>query len=238
MAHFSVPRVSDEHDVQMEEINKTSKVDTRKLFNAIVGRIACTVISAILNRIKFRASIALDRWIARWYAREAFEATARLDLPTFGLRGAQSRLGTIRGGHSVLWSSLHRTIEIFSTMLQFGTQTMALANTLRGYEGERLLTWATLAMEAITVYRTMRRHRHESGRICCDVCGERVSDSVSAWAVSTKNMDYVKKKGWEEIVVSKKHRKELVAGNIADHAIAGEYNHLPFELGTESIPRH
>ena len=49
---------------------------------------------------------------------------------------------------------------------------------------------------------------------------------MSAWAVSTKNLDYIKKKGWEEIVVSKEHRKELVAGNLADHAIAGELIYL------------
>ena len=36
MAQLSLSRVSDEGDIQMEEIGKTSKVDTRKLFNAIV----------------------------------------------------------------------------------------------------------------------------------------------------------------------------------------------------------
>ena len=171
MAQLSLSCVSDEGDIQMEEIGKTSKVDTRKLFNAIVGRIACTVVSAILQRIQGRASITLDRWIARWYARKAFEATARLDLPTFG---AQRRLGVIGGAESVLWSSLHLTVGMFSTALQLGTQAAALANTLRGYEGEQLLTWATLATEAITLYRTMRRYRHERGKTGCDFSAGRL----------------------------------------------------------------
>ena len=45
----------------------------------------------------------------------------------------------------------------------------------------------------------------------------------SAYAITTKNADYVKMRGWESVVSSDEYRKELVAGNLAEHAIIGEY---------------
>ncbi len=43
-----------------------------------------------------------------------------------------------------------------------------------------------------------------------------------AWAVNTQNMDYVKMCGWRKAVKQEKHRKEIVAGNLAEYAISGE----------------
>ena len=44
-------------------------------------------------------------------------------------------------------------------------------------------------------------------------------DVASAW--TTKNKDYLKLRGWSKAVTTEKHRKELVAGDLANFAIAG-----------------
>ena len=43
-----------------------------------------------------------------------------------------------------------------------------------------------------------------------------------AWAVGTLNKDYIKMCGWRKAVTEEEHRKELVAGNLADYAVRGE----------------
>ena len=45
---------------------------------------------------------------------------------------------------------------------------------------------------------------------------------VVAWAVGTQNKDYIKMCGWRKAVTEEEHRKELVAGNLADYAVRGE----------------
>ena len=54
-----------------------------------------------------------------------------------------------------------------------------------------------------------------------------------AYAITTKNADYVKMRGWESVVSSDQYRKELVAGNLAEHAIIGE--HLICSIAIEPL---
>ena len=44
-----------------------------------------------------------------------------------------------------------------------------------------------------------------------------------AWAMTTKDKDYVKMIGWRKVVREPEHRKELVAGNLANFAISGMF---------------
>lgn len=141
----------------MDDINQTSTVDTQRLFLACAGRIACTIATTVLQHIRRKANVKLDRRIQRWHARRAFEARARLDLPTFTLQTTQSALSGLSGGsHSMVWQALQMAIEMFSNGVRLVTQTMALFDVLQGHGEERSLTWMTLAVESLTLIPRLR----------------------------------------------------------------------------------
>ncbi|PIL30024.1 ATP-binding cassette transporter [Ganoderma sinense ZZ0214-1] len=201
----------------MDDINQTSTVDTQRLFQACAGKIACTIASSVLEQIRRKANVKLDRRIQQWHARRSFEARARLDLPTFSLQSTQTALaGLSSGGHSMIWQGLQMTIGMFTTGVRLVTQTIALIDVLRGHDQERLLTWITLAAESLALLPQLS-----------------VRASL-ACAATTKNSDYKRMKGWEVIVQDPDHRKELVAGNLAEFATA-EYTRTADSLGDDDV---
>ena len=137
----------------MDDINQTSTVDTRRLLQACAGRIACTIASTVLQHIRRKANARLDRRIQRWHSQRSFEARARLDLPTFGLRTTQAAVaGLSNSGRSMVWQALRIAIEMFSNGVRLVTQALALIDVLQGHGDERLLTWMTLAAESLTLF--------------------------------------------------------------------------------------
>ena len=50
--------------------------------------------------------------------------------------------------------------------------------------------------------------------------------SQTAWVLTTNNADYLKIQGWKRAVASKSHRKEIVAGNLQERLLRGEFSEL------------
>ena len=44
------------------------------------------------------------------------------------------------------------------------------------------------------------------------------------WAATTTDEDYIKMEGWKRVMQDVSHRKEVVAGNLAEYASAREYS--------------
>ena len=149
---------------QTEEINETSSVDTQQLFRVCAGRIACTVARMALQKISRRVERTLNRRIRRWHASQVFAASARLDLPTFRLRSAQSRLTRLSTRRqSFLWQAINKTLLIFSGGLRLGAQTFALTKALSGHREEQLLTWTTMAAESLILLPHISSFAPDSG---------------------------------------------------------------------------
>ncbi|KAM5536356.1 hypothetical protein V8D89_009954 [Ganoderma adspersum] len=201
----------------MDDITQTSSVDTQQLFLACAGRVACTIASGVLQHIRQKTELKLERQIRRWHAQRSFEARARLDLPTFSLQTTQATLSMLpTGSYSMMWQALHTTIEMFGHGVRVVTQTVALVDVLRGHGEEQLLTWMTLGVELLTLVPYFD------------------SSSNFACATTTRNSDYKKKKGWESVVQDSEHRKELVAGNLEEYAIA-EYTRTSDSVGDDDV---
>lgn len=136
----------------MDDITQTSTVDTRQLFLACAGRIACTIASGVLQQIRENTNAKLERRIRRWHAQRSFEARARLDVPTFSLQTTQAALSMLpTGSYSMMWQALHTTIEMFGHGVRVVSQTLALVDILRGHGEEQYLTWMTLGVEMLTL---------------------------------------------------------------------------------------
>ena len=43
------------------------------------------------------------------------------------------------------------------------------------------------------------------------------------WLAKTVDVDYIKMRGWKEVILQNVYRKEFVAGNLAEHATSGRY---------------
>ena len=43
------------------------------------------------------------------------------------------------------------------------------------------------------------------------------------WLAKTVDVDYIKMRGWKEVILQNVYRKEFVAGNLAEHATSGTY---------------
>ena len=137
---------------QMDHISQTSSVDTQQLFLACAGRIACTIATRVLQHVRQKTELKLERKIRRWHAQRSFEARARLDLPTFSLQTTQAALSMLpTDSYSMMWQALRTTIEMFGHGVRVVTQTAALVDVLRGHGEEQLLTWMTLGVELLTL---------------------------------------------------------------------------------------
>ena len=141
-------------------------MDTQQLFRVCAGRIACTIATMALQNISGRVNRTLNRRIRRWQASQVFAASARLDLPTFRLRSAQSRLTRLSTRRqSFLWQAINKTLLIFSGGLRLGAQTFALTKALSGHREEQLLTWTTMGAESLVLFPYFFNFRRNTGEL-------------------------------------------------------------------------
>ena len=141
----------------MEGAVATGTVDTELLLGICAGRIACTIASMVVGHVRQRAQKKLNARIRRWFALRAFEAKARLDVPTFNLTGVQNQLAAASGDshYSVVWQTMQMGMEIVGTTTKLGTQMFALLSTLRGDDDGRVMVLATLVAETVPMLRNL-----------------------------------------------------------------------------------
>jgi hypothetical protein len=48
--------------------------------------------------------------------------------------------------------------------------------------------------------------------------------TISAWAATTRNKDFIRMEGLKRLVNNCKHRKEVVAGGLSEYLTAGASN--------------
>ena len=67
-----------------------------------------------------------------------------------------------------------------------------------------------------------------SGWSVLSYCGSKHTKLIlrTAWILITNNADYLKVQGWKQAVGNESHRKDLVAGNLAEFAISGDYSNI------------
>ena len=118
---------------QVESAVETRTVDKAVLTRVAVGRIIIAVEKRLVNYVKSRTMVILDRRIKAHYAGHIFEAYARLDLPTFEDPLVRRQLEAATGGHtSVAWDTVQMLANTLSHFVQLVSQVSVLLSVLRG----------------------------------------------------------------------------------------------------------
>ncbi|KAI0079057.1 P-loop containing nucleoside triphosphate hydrolase protein [Panus rudis PR-1116 ss-1] len=178
-------------------------VDRRLLFQVTLGSIGCKLLQNLLNRMKNHLTFPLSSRLKRHYSVHLFRARARLDVPTYESEAVQAQLEAAShtgNGQSVAWSTLTSASYTVSSAIQLFSQFSVLWNVLKGQmDGPLLATLAGIhALTEVFKYRKLASIR--SG----------------VWAATTRNEDFIKLQGMKRLVSFPEHRKEFVAGNLAE----------------------
>ncbi|KAJ7630342.1 P-loop containing nucleoside triphosphate hydrolase protein [Roridomyces roridus] len=144
----------------------------------------------------------LNERIRRHYAVHSFHARARLDVPTYADAAVQRHLDNSNAGSrtSVVWNSVVTTFSLMSTAVELVSQFLVLMALLQDQRDGPLLAILSFGH---TFFRkkTSQRQWLPNG----------------VWAATTKDQEYLRSVGMSRVVHDNQHRKELVAGGMADY---------------------
>ncbi|KAI0353204.1 P-loop containing nucleoside triphosphate hydrolase protein [Trametes cingulata] len=211
LAKASMPAVALWYQGQLLEIMQVA-IDTRsvnkdRLFYICAARVACTIARRLIEYASERVQTSLMWRIRAWYDAHIFRARARLDLPTYETTALQRQLDEVTpAGYfvpPVAWETLQMMSGFLRAGTQAGSQVWVLYRALRAQRDGLLLAGLTLTSHTLE---WLSRVGHLIGR-------------PQVWAATTSNKDYLKLHGWLRAVKDVKHRKELVAGNLAEYAV-------------------
>ncbi|RPD56246.1 P-loop containing nucleoside triphosphate hydrolase protein [Lentinus tigrinus ALCF2SS1-7] len=203
----------------IEGVIETRTIDTHGLLLICAGRLACTFAQHALTNTTTKAENTLNARIRRWFSQHQFGAYARLDVPTYGLTDVQSKLEASADDYfdrTVVWQTLKKTMGIVSSVAQLGGQAYVLMNALKGQKDGLLLVGVTMISHTVPLLSQFK-----------------VFAVATAWAVRTRNKDYVKMCGWKKAIRQEKHRKEIVAGNLVGYATS-EFKAVTDRLGDDN----
>ncbi|KAH9034133.1 HlyB/MsbA family ABC transporter [Lactarius hengduanensis] len=194
-------------------------VDARLLFWVAGGRALCTAAEHALFYASKRVTTPLSARVRQFYSGRIFRSMARLDVPTWDDPSVSSQIQALQpeypGTESVALTAIMTLVETGSAFLRMFSEGGVLFRVLWEQEDGSLLVLASLACEALSYFA---------------LSGGSIRSLGNVWAAITRNNDYVKMEGLSRVVKDTKHRKELVAGGLAEYLTA-EYRGLADRLG-------
>ncbi|KAH8993526.1 HlyB/MsbA family ABC transporter [Lactarius akahatsu] len=183
------------------------------------GRALCTAVEHALGYASGKVATALGARARQFYSGRVFHSMARLDVPTWDDPSVSSQIKTLQpripDTESVALTAIMTLVETGSAFLRMFSEGAVLFRVLREQGDGSLLIPVSLASEAMSYFAI------RSGFIL---------SLGNTWAAITRNNDYVKMEGLNRVVKDTKHRKELVAGGLAEFLTA-EYRSLADRLG-------
>ncbi|KAJ7924347.1 P-loop containing nucleoside triphosphate hydrolase protein [Mycena leptocephala] len=180
-------------------------VDRDLLFQVAASRLICGAITRLLQHGHTRLYKPLNERIRQHYSIHTFHARARLDVPTYADSAVQRQLdhSTTSSRTSIVWNNVLTTLHLLSTGVELVSQFSVLFTMLRDQRDGPLL--ATLSF-GHTLFRKKT--------------GQQNWFPPGVWAATTKDTDYLRTVGMARVVHDQQHRKELVAGGMADYLLA------------------
>ncbi|KAI0770936.1 P-loop containing nucleoside triphosphate hydrolase protein [Trametes elegans] len=201
----------------MQTVLNTRTVDKDALLHICAGRVACTIASHFIGMCSGRVHGELLRRIGGWQERVTHRAHIRLDLPTYETSAVKRQLeGVTANEYSVpiAWSTFSTVSSFATTIMQTCAQVWVLVQVLNKQPEGLLYALLTLATHTI-------QWLLSSGMF---------GGNTRVWAATTSDQDYLRMRGWARILQSSSHRKEIVAGNLSDHAMS-EYEKAADRVG-------
>ncbi|KAJ7451050.1 P-loop containing nucleoside triphosphate hydrolase protein [Mycena latifolia] len=193
-------------------------VDRHLLLQVAASRLICAAVTRLLHHGQSLLYRPLNERIRQHYAVQTFHARARLDVPTYADSAVQRQLNDSNTSSrtSIAWTNVLTTLHLLSTAIELVSQFSVLVNMLRDQRDGPLL--ATLSF-GHTLFRRKT--------------GQRSWQPTGVWAATTKDPDYLRSVGMARVVHDQQHRKELVAGGLADYLLSS-YRGAAEHLGNQA----
>lgn len=180
-------------------------MDSTVLIHAAVGHLTCKVASRLLKYAQHLVVLPMDMSVEQFYAGHIFHSTARLDLPTMEDPAVQKQLHSVKPNwsHSVAWETIEVSTHIVMTLISMLSQLLVLFTVLQEQQ-DGLLLIILGCSRSIFLWYSMKPDM----------------SSLSVWAATTTDRDYMRMQGLKKLVNEGPHRKELVAGNLSEYITA------------------
>lgn len=203
---------------------ETRTVDKNLLMEITLGVVMCKLAIRFLSWIKGQLQWPLRSSLKQHFGTHLFEANARLDVPTFENEAVQAQLEAASSGagrFSIAWNTLTMVLGVFSTAVQLFSQASVLWQTLSSQMDGHLLAAVGLVQSLTEVIQWKSRGALRDGGMCSiknqSICIILILSPV--WAATTKNDDFIRLQGLKRLVAFSEHRKEFVAGNLAQYTV-------------------
>ncbi|KAH8996474.1 P-loop containing nucleoside triphosphate hydrolase protein [Lactarius hatsudake] len=190
-------------------------IDTRLLFWVAGGRALCTAVELALGYASEKVITSFDARARQFYSGSIFHSMARLDVPTWDDPAVSSQVRQNTPDTPIVLSAIMTVVETGTAFLRLFSEGAVLLRILQDQGDGSLLALASLASEAVASFAFRNGFNLDLG---------------NTWAAITRNNDYVRMEGLDQVVRDTKHRKELVAGDL-DEFLTAEYRILADRLG-------
>ncbi|EMD41265.1 hypothetical protein CERSUDRAFT_146118 [Gelatoporia subvermispora B] len=180
----------------------THTVDKALLLRIAVRHLAWKAARRIMYLGLSRSRPFLEQQIRQHFDQRLFGARARLDLPTSEDPAVQHQLSNAMpsNGHRIAVSAWNNSLYLLRASTNVTSQISVHVNLLREQPNGMLL--AALIFVAAWIEQVGTLHH---GPV-----------NARVWAATTKNEDYLRMQGYKQLNEDLQHRKELVAGNLAE----------------------
>ncbi|KAI0297906.1 HlyB/MsbA family ABC transporter [Russula brevipes] len=202
--------------IQSTVENRT--LDTRFLFRVACGHALCSAADHFLYYASNTLSSALNKRSGQYYRTHIFRAMARLDVPTCDDPAVSSQINALtpRSPHTTSWTAILTFVGTVSALIRLFSQSAVLFGILREQRDGLLFALLTFSGNLISILDFSTN---------CQLS--------RAWAATTRDNDYIRMEGLKRMVTESKHRKEVVAGGLAEYLVA-EYHSLATRVGTRA----
>jgi hypothetical protein len=196
------------------------------LFQTAAGRAFCSAAQYFISFASGKVSQALNSRCRQFYSTRIFHAVARLDVPTWDDPAVTAHINALftTGSHRTnTWDTIATLVYTGSAFLRVLSQAAVMFGVLRGQKDGLLLALSSFSSDLLTYFDMSNSDLLGGGRSFFTRADPRWM-MTSAWAATTRNQDYIRMEGLKSLIHNSKHRKEFVAGGLAEYLIAGMSN--------------
>lgn len=198
------------------------ELDANMLIQLTCGRVVCSLVQNLLERIDGWLYLDFDDFVKRHYSHYAFKHIARIDLPTFTDPSVSQQLEAVslRYGFCSVGRTLDGLLRSGCSILVLLTQVSVLVTVLHEQGISSYLSFLTCLCHLV---------------VCILSQMELASGSLDglSYAATTRNQDYVKMEGLKQFVSDQEHRQEIVANGLGSY-LSGHFFELSHRLGNRA----
>ncbi|KAI9436996.1 HlyB/MsbA family ABC transporter [Lactarius indigo] len=198
------------------------ELDEYTLIRLMCGRVACSLVQCLLERVDGWLYLAFDDFVKRHYSRYAFKHVARIDVPTFMDPSVSQRLDAVslRYGFCTVGRTLDSLLRSGCSIIVLFTQVSVLVAILREQGMGSTLGFLTCLCHLV---------------VCALTQMELSNSSLEglAYAATTRNNDYVKMEGLKQLVSDREHRQEIVVNGLGPY-LSRQFLELSCRLGSRA----